>query len=321
MLRAGLRALNALLVAASAYLLATGVRPLLSTAPVPEASLGAEAEGAAPSASGREPSFERYRAVASRDLFRGGPPSAGPPAPPPEEVIEESDLRYRLVGTAAAARDPHRSVAVVEDESSRQTVLVRPDHELSGARVVRIERKRIVVENKGQLQEIKFEENPGALPPPGSPAARAAPQKGARRTPNRVPAAMPAAPPAVTPAGLQQKVLELSAQASAAAEATAGQSQAVKRTQSILTQARIIPRYAEDGAMSGLEVSSIRPGSLLEAAGFENGDLVVAVNGAPLADPGEGLKVFRELATAERFVVSVERQGAVLELQYQAEAQ
>jgi general secretion pathway protein C len=319
MLRTGLRALNALLVAASAYLLATGVRPMLSTAPVPEVSLGGDAEGAKPSAPGPESSFERYRAVAARDLFRGGPPSAEPPPPPPEEVIEESDLRYRLVGTAAAASDPHRSVAVVEDESSRQTVLVRPDHQLSGARVVRIERKRIVVENKGQLQEIKFAESPGALPPPGSPAPPGS-QKGARRTPGRVPSGMSAAPPGVTPSGLEQKVLELSAQASAA-EATAGQAQAVKRTQSILTQARIIPRYAEDGGMSGLEVSSIRPGSLLEAAGFENGDLVLAINGTPLSDPGQGLKVFRELATAERFVVNVERQGAVLELQYQAEAQ
>ena len=89
---------------------------------------------------------------------------------------------------------------------------------------------------------------------------------------------------------------------------------------SILTQARIVPRYGEDGVLSGLQLSAIRPESLLEEAGFVNGDLVVNVNGTQLSDPSQGLKVFRELESAERFVVDVERGGALVTLEYTAEA-
>ncbi len=74
------------------------------------------------------------------------------------------------------------------------------------------------------------------------------------------------------------------------------------------------------GVLSGLQLSAIRPESLLEEAGFVNGDLVVNVNGTELSDPSQGLKVFRELESAESFVVDVEREGELITLEYTAEA-
>ena len=43
------------------------------------------------------------------------------------------------------------------------------------------------------------------------------------------------------------------------------------------------------------------------------------VNGTELSDPSQGLKVFRELESAESFVVDVEREGRLITVEYTAE--
>jgi type II secretion system protein C len=236
--------------------------------------------------------------------------------PPVEEKVEESTLRVRLIGTAAAS-DPRRSIAVIQEEGAQKTLVIRPDQPLSqpGVRVVRVERKRVVVDNRGRLEEILFEENgaPGASSSVGAtrsngsrvPAARAAPR-----------APVPRAAGPSRPRDLGQRAQEVAPQPPAAARP-----ESPERATSILTQARIVPRYAEGGRMSGLEVTSIRSGSVLAAAGFQEGDLVVAVNGVELSDAAEGLKTLRDAGAAERFAVDVERAAGRVQLEYAAEAQ
>jgi general secretion pathway protein C len=289
--------LNGLLLLGCGYLLATSLRTLLFPAAVPAVTLPE-----ARPVEKVEREFDRYREIAGRDLFGAGPTGAPPPIARADEQIEASQLRLRLIGTAYAS-DPVRSVAVLEDESKRERMVVRTGYTLPGtdAEVERIERGRLIVKNRGRLEEIKFSEDTQA------PQARKA--RGRRARAAATPPPRPEAPPR---GQIGDQLRQLAEQSNEARSAR-------RRAQSILTQARIVPRYGEDGSMDGLEVNAIRSGSLLEDAGFQNGDLVVGVNGTPLSDPAQGLKVFRQLATAERFVVEVKRGGGVERIEYAAE--
>lgn len=292
MLRAGLLTLNFVLLVLSAVALGTGLKVLLFPPPVEAVTLPDP-----PPIERQERAFDRYEALASSSLFRSGAPSsAKAPAPVEEENLADSQLRVRLIGTAVNTARPERSVAIIEDEAARDRLVVRTGEQLqsSGARIVRVERKRIVVENRGKLEQIQFDER---KPSGRSRAAR----------PRR--AAGPAA--ARSPGGVSEQV-------EAVLDAASGARMPRRRAQSILTQARIVPRYANDGRMSGLQVNAIRSGSLLEEAGFENGDVVIAVNGTEVSDPGQGLKIFRDLGHADRFVVEVDRSGTRTRIEYEA---
>jgi general secretion pathway protein C len=285
--------LNTILLAACGWVLATSVQTLLRPAVAPAFELPpAEPAPAA------DRSFDQYRAVASRKLFRP-PPKSVAVAPDPDEELAESKLQVRLIGTAAAT-DPAFSLAAVEDLRSRDRLVVRANDTLSGARVVRIERKRVVLENRGRLEAITLDEEDTPKARPSTPPRKAVAQRtrGARRAPKR---------------SVTDQVRRLASQANAAAKPVQ------QRPQSVLTQARIVPRYGDGGELTGLELSAIKPGSLLENAGFQNQDLVVSVNGSRIDDPAQGLKSFRTLGQAQDFVVEVERGGQTVEIEYTQE--
>lgn len=293
MLRAGLLTLNTVLLAACGWVLATSVQTLFRPTVAPAFELP-PAQPAPPS----DRSFDQYRAVATRKLFRP-PPKSVAVAPDPDEELAESKLQIRLIGTAAAS-DPAFSLAAVEDLRSRDRLVVRANDTLSGARVVRIERKRVVLDNHNRLEAITLDEEETPRAASSTQRRQPAAKKGraARRPQKR---------------GVADQVRRLTAQAESAKRPVQ------QRPQSVLTQARIVPRYGEGGELTGLELSAIKPGSLLENAGFQNKDLVVAVNGSRVDDPAQGLKSFRTLGQAQNFIVDVERGGQVVEIEYAQE--
>lgn len=81
----------------------------------------------------------------------------------------------------------------------------------------------------------------------------------------------------------------------------------------ILTGARATPHF-EDGKLTGVKLSGIRPGSLYAAAGLANGDVVVAVNGFTADDPGRALELWARLKDQATLEVSVLRRGKPLTL-------
>jgi general secretion pathway protein C len=288
--------LNTVLLVACGYVVATSARTLLRPTDTPAFEL-ARAKSGSPT----RRSFERYAAISRRDLFQPQPiakssQAAAPPPPDPEEELAESKLRIRLIGTAAAT-DPAFSLAAVEDLGNKERLVVRPNDALAGARVVRIERRRLVIENKGRLEAVTLdEEDEGKTQPLPSRSGR---QRREQKRPGT--------------SSMADRVRDLQRQAAV------GPKPPRSRVQSVLTQARIVPRYGEDGQLAGLELTAIKPESLLEAAGFENGDRVVSVNGTRVSDPAQGLKSFRGLSDKRGFIVEVERDGSVVELEYTPE--
>lgn len=189
MLAPALKGLQVVLLGCSAYLIWGVISPFVAAAPAPSVEL---AEPSPPEA--LDAGYARYAVIGERNLFKTR--EAPVPVSDPGEQLEESRLRLRLLGTTAS-EDPLVSVATIEDTGARENRVVRVGDEIAGARVVGIERRRVVIENRGKREQLSLDDSE-AGPSRAVTASRAAPPQRARRPP--APRAPRARPPAPTPA-------------------------------------------------------------------------------------------------------------------------
>src|SRR5262249_21671652 len=64
----------------------------------------------------------------------------------------------------------------------------------------------------------------------------------------------------------------------------------------LLSQARILPKY-ENGQMQGLQISQIKPGSLYEQLGMQEGDVVTTCNGNAINAPDQAAAAMNALSS------------------------
>jgi general secretion pathway protein C len=227
--------------------------------------------------------------ILSRNLFEVS--TLGPQPAEDEEVYAETTLALRLLGTAASP-DPAHSMAAVEDLDTRQHLVVRPNDELKGrARVIRIDRRRIVLQNGPRREELRLEETP----------PRAEPRRSARNPPSRR-RSRASTRPALDDmkANIRQLGKDRFSVPRADVESMANNPAA------LFSQARILPKYhQETGEMMGVQLNSIKAGSLFEQIGIQEGDTITEFNGIQVTGQQESAQVLRELTEAEKFDVSV----------------
>jgi type II secretory pathway component PulC len=249
--------------------------------------------GAAPSASA-EASWSRYQVIVDRNLFRT---RAEPPAAPSEPTVQDSQLQVQLVGTLVAgksekprparkaSRKPKRlsakqrarlvspappgSLAIVRDtDGSVRSLAVGDEFAEKRARLVAIERTRIVFENGGKLEAVGLAE---AAPPakagrPGPPLPAAAPPQGAR----------PSSMSALSALGMLDRLL------------LGGR-----------------PELAASGQLEAYRVGRVDPASGLGAL-LQEGDRVRAIDGIPLQQPGLNLRLQALLQQSSELRLTVE---------------
>lgn len=198
-----------------------------------------------------------------------------------EEDLEATKLPLRLLGTAASSVADLSWAAVEDLESQRHVVVRLKDVLQQRATVVAIERRRIVLDNGGRHEELALEDaQPGAVRPT---VARAAPRSAAPRP---------------TPADIGARLRQLTqnrGMPDPAEVEVAGRSAA-----EIFSSARILPKY-EGGQMVGIQLNAVKPGSLFENMGIQNGDTITQVNGITIDSPQGSAEVLRELTESERF--------------------
>jgi general secretion pathway protein C len=221
----------------------------------------------------REPpheySWEDRKVILENNPFNVSTLAPTPIEAPQEEDLEKTKLPLRLLGTAATA-DPETARAAVEDLDTRTHLVVRVGDVLKGrAEVLRIERRRIVLQNGPNKEELGLEEEAGEATAQRRPAPQPSSARTARARPSR-PSAAERRRAALERLGRNRggagtDVRELANDASALFSA-------------LSSQARILPKY-EEGEMVGFQLNAIRPGSLVEECGLENGDTVTEVNG------------------------------------------
>lgn len=266
---AGLLVLCCFLVANTAN---TVFASLLTPAPDP----------ALPAALGSAPtkmSWEDRQVILDRNLFGSKLVATAMPELDPLADLEETGLPLQLIGTLATLdpQDPE-AVATLLDQESNQNLSVRVGDSLrnGAASVQQIERRRIVLLERGELREL-------LLDGPDQIAAQR-PKAKAKTVRRHVTRPKPRRRDATRPAVPKPK-------------------QAVRRPAAIFSQAEMRPIY-ESGQVVGLEVSSIKPGSLFEEAGINSGDLITGFNGVSIDSPETSARLLMELANSDTWNIT-----------------
>lgn len=200
------------------------------------------------------------------------------PAPvDPQAVTTRADLR--LLGTMLGTH----SFASVWESPSQRTRSVWLGGDFAGARVVAIERTRVLLLREGQLEAISAQ--PGLAPPPPRPP-----------TPDTSTVVQQVGP----------ELYEITRQ-----EVT----NALANINDVAMQARVVPAF-KDGVAQGLKVFSIRPNSIFTRLGLRNGDVLRRINGLSLGGVEQALEAYTRLREASRIELEVEREGQVLHPTY-----
>jgi general secretion pathway protein C len=317
-------ALNLLALAAGGYLVGSTVNDYLVAKVLrgPTGTLIAPSTGEVkvqPDKMAEEPIGE---ILASRRPFNSDPPvEEAPPAPPvetpaeePEKQaetsgeMEESALDVSLVGTLVYP-DPSMSMATVKLANASK--LVRVGTELEGkAKIVRIERRYLVVEEEGKTKVIrlwgekKAAGAAGATGPGGRPAVPQQPMPSNPATPPPANAAAPDWKEGVT------KVSETEYQISRSML-----DEQLQDLSQLGMQARIVPNY-RNGKYEGFKLVGVRPNSLYRAIGIRSGDIIKRINGAEINSPNKAIELFEQFKASNNIAMDVERRGQVQTFQY-----
>lgn len=253
-------------------------------APAPSAAEPPERRAELP-----ERDWSERRAILDRNLFNVSTLEPEPAAPEetPEE-LEETQLPLELLGTAASA-DPERSWAAVKDLEQGTHQIVRVNDVLKEeARVLRIERRRLVLQNGSKHEELALgeEEGPSSARRSSSRSRAQAARERAGRSRER----------------LAERVQRLGENRFSVPRSDV--EEAARNPASLFSQARILPKY-EDGSMVGVQLNSIQSGSLFEKIGIQDGDTIKEFNGIEVTGQQQSAEVLRELTEAEQFDVTV----------------
>ncbi len=281
------------------------------------------------SPSGIKPQSGQPTLAATNEKAWGEEPKPVEPAPEPESAPEEateqvveqvegeypaSDLPVTLTGTMVAG-DPSWSMALLIDNSSRASFTARQDESLveEGARLVKIERDRIVIERAGQLEQIELSED-GQISNarPNAPSNRKGltnkplpddPLGGpSLSTPKPSAASALKSPHEELKQGikkLNENQFEVSRQTITDAIANPGKFQ---------DGTRPVPNY-KGGKVNGFKLVGMKPGSIYYELGIRPGDIITGVNGKPLDSPNRALELFQKLGSLDSVTVDIERNG------------
>ena len=306
LLRYGLRALHIALVTGALYLIYGAVASFGRGPDVAAIALPA----AAP-AGRSDVTLVHYQPIAERNLFHAttnAPPSELEPTL--DESLEESALKFRLLGTIASPSSAY-AVATLEDEQTREHLHVRvgdPLGESQRITVARIDRRLIVIDNKdrGQLETITMDDeqtttqaSSGRGPRPRAaarPRNRPARSRGARGRTEAL-----------------ERIKNLSANARRLAspgtalppEVAQMLADSAPIIQSLLDQLQLSPSFSEDGAPNGMKVDRVTAGSPVAAAGVQPGDIVKRVNGIELTSVQDLPRILPTLTESDETCLEV----------------
>ena len=206
-------------------------------------------------------------------------------------TFPRSSINARLLGTLVSF-PPQWSLASLQNNVGTQKIIsVAIGDMVEGASVLSIERDRVIVLNNGQREYIDAN-TPAVAQSPSSPSetSRADASSDIRE---------------VSPNNYEIPRNEL--------EKTLG------NLNDIAMQARIMPAF-KDGVSQGFRLYSIRPNSLYQKIGIQNGDIVKRINGFDLNSPEKALELYSKLRDSSRIDIEIERNGNPIKKTYNIRA-
>jgi general secretion pathway protein C len=266
---------NAALLMLGCFLVANTANAVFAALLTPSPAERAPAPAPEPPA-GR--SWNDREKILDRNLF-----NASLLAPAQQEEVDEdlqaTQLPLDLLGTVASP-NPRLSWAAIQDkEVNRHLVLrLRDDVRDGAATVTRIEPKRVVLSENGELRELVLAENTAAPPPPPKMSARKRPSRKSRAARRRSPRSRSVPRVPEPPSGLME---------------------------AIRTGADMQPHF-EDGDMVGMRVSAVQAGSIFDETGIKDGDVITELNGIQLNSLEQSTSVLQELSEASELRVTIQ---------------
>ncbi len=226
---------------------------------------------------------EQYEVIVRRNLF--GPPEGagtkGAGGEAAQKTKVETTLNVRLKGTIVS---PHGfALAMIEDSSQRKEDLYIVGDKVQDAEILRILSNQVVLRRAGKEETLTLFTDQRSQTP-GKPSGPA--PGGARPEAPRPPAAVASGGGATPP---QQRNVQ-------------------QQVQGLMAQLRMKPHF-QDGKPSGFVVGQIQPGSVFEAAGVKEGDIIVAINDEDVKTPNQLLKAYREVAGDRELWLDIIRDG------------
>jgi general secretion pathway protein C len=83
----------------------------------------------------------------------------------------------------------------------------------------------------------------------------------------------------------------------------------------LLTQARVVPNFKE-GNIDGYKVFAIKPDSVYQSIGLNNGDVIHSINGVRIDSPEKALQLFQSLRTERAFTIDLSRNDTPMTFNY-----
>lgn len=236
----------------------------------------------------------------------------GLPVPKPEPVVQEpnaptfdenaapvkSPLRVRLLGTLVSESHPEASFASIQDSVTLKSQTYMIDDLVQTAKILTIERARVIVLNGGRREYIDGVAGDGM----GIPQPVAA-----------LPVAPPSGPPPPATAGLGSGIKQLGENDYELPRSEIDRT--LSNLNDVAMQARIVPAF-KDGQATGFKLFSIRPDSIYSKIGVQNGDVIRRINGYDLNSPEKALEVYSKLKEAGRIDIELERGGGIVRKTY-----
>lgn len=196
------------------------------------------------------------------------------------EALEKTRLNLKLWGTVTGEKNPY---AVIEDKKLRKQALYEIGDEVQGAKIKRIEKKRVVLIFQGRDQMLELEE------------------KMQHKTDRRAPSPAPemANLPERQPQMAILKPSDLSAD--------------------LATQIRFRPHFSK-GVKDGLMLYGIRPNSVFKKIGLRNGDILKDVNKIPVVSSEDAAVLFELMQQGRgELNLTVMRRGKLKQIVYKIE--
>ena len=278
--RLGIRIANAVLFTLCSFQVASMVNDVSADALRPGPPSFASA-AAAPVAN-QPPGWEARKPILERNLFGAQMFAEIEPEPEPVEDLEETTLPVRLLGTQLHSIRANSKAAIAAKGARDHELLYEGDtlEKHPQARLIRIERGRVILDNRGRREELLLADATAVNSRPTPPPRDSRRRRRASR-PSRAPSA---------PITERLRDLQGSRRASAARK--------------LSQQAKITPKW-EEGEMVGIELTSIEPGSLYEKVGLEAGDVITSLNGIQLDSAAAGTRALAQIDQAEEFEIEL----------------
>jgi general secretion pathway protein C len=212
----------------------------------------------------------------------------------------KSDLQIKLVGTIYGG-DPYSGIALVEN-STKRTInsFMVGEMLLKDVTIAEIHKEKIIIERNGRLEYVEVERVPLAR---SRRKKNTGPQKSQTSADTIAPIATEPPPPSFKEEGFERKEKDI-----VMTQAYRSKLLTTDFTK-VLQDAKATPNM-RDGELKGFVLTRIRKDSIYEKAGLQNDDIVEEINGVPLTDTAQAIRLLQSLRNESDIEVRVNRGGS-----------